>query len=242
MISAWSWMKATMFIVPQRLCGRWWRELGICCSHPHDCALRHRTRGCAGGREAWELRARGKDPPKSQLRMLQLNDLQYAAMYERVKRYFASSELSVPAEEEDATTVAIPSAAAPIDLRSQASQEPLQEEQLPPIEVIVETEHPHPSSSLPQQNPSPRPSKSQSQNSKTPLRQSLVFYPPRPGRRSCLKLSLKRSSSRAILRGPPFSRSIGVSARPWRSHRVDQTAAPLSVLQSTILSSRFFKA
>ncbi len=72
--------------------------------------------------------------------MLQLNDLQYAAMYERVKRYFASSELSVPAEEEDATTVAIPSAAAPIDLRSQASQEPLQEEQLPPIEVIVETE------------------------------------------------------------------------------------------------------
>jgi len=82
-----------------------------------------------------------KIPPKSQLRMLQLNDMQYAAMYEQVKRYFASGELNVPVEEEEAAaTVATPPIVAPIDMRSEAPQEPPQDEPPPPVEVVIETE------------------------------------------------------------------------------------------------------
>ena len=89
----------------------------------------------------WESYAPGKTlPSKSQLRMLQLSDLQHKALFEQVKRYFASGELEVVESEEAELP---PQPAAPP--RAAALEVTALEEMPPsidsgPLEVLVEAD------------------------------------------------------------------------------------------------------
>ena len=81
-------------------------------------------------------------PPKSQLRMLQLNELQYAAMYEQVKRYFASGELSVVEGEEVEPEIPAPPVPATIETlpAEPEAEAPPDDTPSAPVELHIETD------------------------------------------------------------------------------------------------------